>query len=159
MNKEEKHLINESGATLVIVLIMMIVLTLIGLASTFTSTFEIMLSGEKRKSTDAFYAAEGGVNIVLSKYVNFVPDRYNYNPFSDPQNQNPTHAEVKIDFDPNKIGPPKGFSSINNLYAYFWVESKGNDLTGAGHKSTTVIEQNVVRILPKDESIFEVVKE
>ena len=47
---------SESGAALVIALIMMIVLTLIGLASTFTSTFEIILSGEKKRSTDAFMA-------------------------------------------------------------------------------------------------------
>jgi len=51
-------LMNQSGAALVIALIMIIVLTLIGLASIFTSTFEISLSGNKRTSTDAFYLAE-----------------------------------------------------------------------------------------------------
>ena len=49
---------DQSGTALVIALIMIIVLTLIGLASTFTSTFEISLSGNKRLSTDAFYLAE-----------------------------------------------------------------------------------------------------
>jgi hypothetical protein len=49
---------DQTGAALVIALIMIIVLTLIGLASTFTSTFEISLSGNKRLSTDAFYEAE-----------------------------------------------------------------------------------------------------
>jgi type IV pilus assembly protein PilX len=59
MNKKYVEIIkNESGVALVVALIMMTVLTLIGLASTFTSTFEIMLSGEKRRSTDAFYAAD-----------------------------------------------------------------------------------------------------
>lgn len=57
MNVKNK-LKDESGVALVIALIMIIVLTLIGLASIFTSTFEISLSGNKRTSTDAFYLAE-----------------------------------------------------------------------------------------------------
>ena len=55
---------NQSGVALVIALIMLIVMTLIGLASTFTSTFEIKLSGNKRSSTDAFFAADSGVEVV-----------------------------------------------------------------------------------------------
>lgn len=62
---------DQSGAALVIALIMMIVLTLIGLASTFTSTFEIKLSGNKRASTDAFYAADAGVQSVRANRSNF----------------------------------------------------------------------------------------
>jgi hypothetical protein len=73
---------NQSGAALVIALIMMIVLTLIGLASTFTSTFEISLSGNKRGSTDAFYAAEGGVQATLANSANFNPSSYTLIPNS-----------------------------------------------------------------------------
>lgn len=62
---------DQSGAALVIALIMMIVLTLIGLASTFTSTFEIKLSGNKRASTDAFYAADAGIQSVRANRANF----------------------------------------------------------------------------------------
>ena len=49
---------NQSGTALVAALIMIVVLTLIGLASVFSSTFEISLSGNNRLSTDAFYNAE-----------------------------------------------------------------------------------------------------
>jgi len=49
---------DQSGTALVVALIMIVVLTLIGLASVFSSTFEISLSGNKRLSTDAFYNAE-----------------------------------------------------------------------------------------------------
>jgi len=73
---------DQSGAVLVIALIMMIVLTLIGLASTFTSTFEIKLSGNKRGSTDAFYAAEGGVQATLANPANFTPSSYTLIPNS-----------------------------------------------------------------------------
>jgi len=158
MNKKNVEFIkNESGVALVVALIMMTVLTLIGLGSTFTSTFEIMLSGEKRRATDAFYASDSGANVIMLRYVNFAPGRINYDPFTDPQNMNPTNVVATINFDPFKTGPPKGFTSINLDYAYFWVESIGNDGTSMTNRSTCTIDMNVVRLLPKDESITEVV--
>ncbi len=62
---------NQSGAALVIALIMMIVLTLIGLASTFSSTFESKLSGNKRESTGAFFTADSGLEAAKSTRTNF----------------------------------------------------------------------------------------
>jgi Tfp pilus assembly protein PilX len=145
---------NESGMALVVALVMMIVLTLIGLASTFTSTFEIMLSGEKRKSTNAFYAADGGANVIVLRYQNFVPGRTNYNPFTDPANSNPTNVEATVDFDPLKIGPQEG-QSFNNDYAYFWLESRGDDGTGMATRSICIVNLNVQRILARPDSITE----
>ncbi len=155
MKKKRGHFFgNESGVVLVIALIMMVVLTLIGLASTFTSTFEIMLSGEKRRSTDAFYAADSGVNTIILRHVNFVPNRMNYDPFTDPLNTKPPNIiRAKIDFDPNKFGPPPAFSATSLDYAYFWIESVGNDSTNMPNRSTCTIDLNVLRLLPKDESI------
>ena len=154
--KQDGSFRNESGVAIVIALIMMIVLTVIGLAATFTSTFEILLSGEKRRTTDAFYAADSGINVIMLKYDNFIPGRLDYDPFSDPQNQNITKVDARINYDPNKKGPPKSYGFSLN-YAYFWIGSKGNDLTGMNSKSTCTMDQNVVRVLPKDESILEVV--
>ncbi len=51
---------DQSGAALVIALIMMIALTVIGLASVMSSNFELKLSGNTRGSINAFYAADGG---------------------------------------------------------------------------------------------------
>lgn len=147
---------NESGVALVIALVMMTVLTIIGLAAKFTSVFEIILSGEKRRSTDAFYAADAGANILLTRYVNFNPNRTSYNPFTDPENKNPTGVQAKIDFDPYKKEPPRGYGP-NSEYAYFWIESKGSDRAEMTLKTTCTINLNVVRVLPKDESITEVV--
>lgn len=147
---------NESGVALVVALIMMVVLTLIGLASTFTSTFEIMLSGEKRRSTDAFYGADSGANVIALRFLNFVPNRLNYNPFTDPANNNPTNVRANIDFDPLKIGPPEGGSFLRN-YAYFWVESRGEDRTGMAIRSTCTINLNVYRELVPPDSTTEVV--
>jgi Tfp pilus assembly protein PilX len=80
--KLKSTLKNQSGAALVIALIIMIVLTLIGLASTFTSTFEIRLSGNKRGSTDAFYTTETGIQATLSNPANFTSSSYTLIPNS-----------------------------------------------------------------------------
>jgi len=71
LTKEGTLLKDQSGTAIVIALIMIIILTLIGLASTFTSNFEIKLSGNKRASTDAFYTADAGVQSALVNIANF----------------------------------------------------------------------------------------
>lgn len=152
----DARLKNESGMALVVALVMMVILTLIGLASTFTSTFEIMLSGEKRRSTDAFFSADSGANVIALRYQNFVPGRTNYNPFTDPANTNPTNVTAIVNFDPLKIGPPEG-ESFNNEYAYFWVESRGEDTTSMAVRSTCTVNLNLYRILAKSDSSTEVV--
>lgn len=152
----------ESGAALVIALIMMIVLTLIGLASTFTSTFEMILSGEKKRSTDAFYNTDNAPDIIMKYPPVFNPGVPTYNPLS-PSSIIPStekslvKAEANINFDPNKTGAPPGHSITEFNYAYFWLEVRGDDLTGMSNKSRCTIDQNVVRVLPKDDSITEVV--
>lgn len=142
---------------LVIALILMTVLTLIGLASTMTSTFEIMLSGEKRRSTDAFYAADSAVNSLILRWANFnhkdPQKQFNYDPYTDPLNAKPPNVKMaKINFDPYKIGPPPAFSATSLDYAYFWIASVGSDSTNLVNPSTCTIDLNVVRLLPKDES-------
>ena len=54
----KNRLKGQSGTALVVALVMIVVLTFIGLTSMFTATFETSLSGNKRLSTDSFYAAE-----------------------------------------------------------------------------------------------------
>src|SRR4030043_731939 len=73
---------DQSGAALVIALIIMVVLTVIALASSFTSIFEIKLSGNKRGTTDAFYTADGGVQAVLPVITNFYTSNYTIIPNS-----------------------------------------------------------------------------
>ncbi len=143
---------------LVVALVMMVVLTLIGLAATFTSTFEIMLSGEKKRSTDAFYNADSGANILVLNYQNFVPGRSDYNPFTDQSNPNPnpTNVTAIIIEDKKKRGPQEG-DSFSGKYAYFWLRSTGDDGTGMGVKSTCTVELNVYRKLIEPDSATEVV--
>jgi Tfp pilus assembly protein PilX len=158
MAKEKRGgiLNDQTGAAIVIALIMMIVLTLIGLASTFTSTFEIKLSGNKRGATNAFYASDSGVNVIIARTDNFNranynPTTHNYNPFTDPQNVNVTSASVNAVFQSNLQGPPRGagYTAINMQYDHFLVQSTGWDQVESGPiKSTCSLEERVIRLVP-----------
>ena len=144
-----------SGVALVIALIMIVVLTLIGLASTYTSTFEMKQSGNKRGTTDAFYAADSGVEVVVSNVDNFsLPGKYvdeKYDPFTDPNNANPTKAKVTVTHDVTQSGSPRGvqMSAIHFGFEHFLIESKGSDQMDLSPlKSTCVVEEKVVRLVP-----------
>ena len=152
--KNDSILTNQSGAALVVALIMMIVLTLIGLASIFTSTFEVKISGNKRCSTNAFYAADSGLQVVLARVENFNPNSYNadthkYNPFTDANNINPTSAQVTNTFHDTQQGAPRGygFSAINFEFEHFTIESTGQTCS-APAASTSIVQDKVVRLVP-----------
>jgi Tfp pilus assembly protein PilX len=162
---------NQSGAALVIALIMMIVLTLIGLASTFTSTFEIRLSGNKRGSTDAFYAADGGIQATLANSANFTLSTYTLIPTSsglpvDLRNEGidkrlPTQlvllAGVNFD-DPPRVtiyhlptwGGEGTQGHISNSYI---IDSIGRDQIGSGvSRSTSELREKWLRRTPLPEN-------
>ncbi len=150
MNRNHLFLNDQSGAALVIALLMMVVLTLIGLASTFTSTFEIKLSGNKRGSTNAFYSADSGVQVVESDYNNFtLPGKYDiantYHYSLDPANRNPTKADIVILHDTTRTdcrGLQLG-SEFDCLR--YTIESKGQDQVDLSPiKSTTTVQQRIV---------------
>jgi Tfp pilus assembly protein PilX len=144
---------SQSGAALVIALIMIIVMTLIVLASSFTSNFEIRLAGNKRGSTDAFFAADSGVQVVTANIENF-NSTGKYDPFKDPANPNPnpTSAKVQITFDTTQSGAPRGFgfSATGNCdFAHYLIESTGQDQIEMNPiKSTCMIQEKVVRLVP-----------
>ena len=149
---------NESGAALIVALIMMIVLTLIGLASVFTSTFEIKLSGNKRGSTDAFYAADSGVQVTMTNVHHFdTPAGNTTNVWSPTLTENPTNAEVVIHHDTTRFGPPRGsgFGVVGGGgepldFKYYLIESTGRDQIEVSlNKSKCTVEEKVVRIVPQ----------
>ena len=157
---------NQSGVALVIALIMVVVITLIALASSYTSIFEIKMSGNKRGSTDAFYVADAGINAIMSSTASFntsvytvlVPNTLGYDPFTNPNIPNPTNIpRVNLPLTPSnapiinyqtQAGPPRGtgFSAVSVNYAYFQVRCVGNDSAGTG--ATTTIQQDVMELIP-----------
>jgi Tfp pilus assembly protein PilX len=138
---------------------MIVVLTLIAVASSYTSIFEIKLSGNKRGLTNAFYAADTGIIEIISNIDNFDLNAYNpatntYSPFSDPTNTtpNPTKiTEAPITYNRTQLGPPRGrgFSAVNLSYQYYMIQSAGKDQANLVYSGSTVtIQEEVVRLLP-----------
>jgi len=158
---------NQSGAALVIALIMIIIITLIALASSYTSIFEMKISGNKRGSTDAFYAADGGINAIISyptqsfntaSYTVLVPNSSSvYNPFTNPNIPNPTNIlplNASVTYYLNQSGPPRGggYSAVNVAYAYFQVQCIGIDSAVNGVIGVTgaqaTVQEDVIEIVP-----------
>ena len=173
--KMKKSLSEQTGAALVIALIMMIVLTLIGLAASYTSIFEIKLSGNKRGITDAFYAADGGAQAVLPVIDNFNVSTYTLIPNSgslppDLQNEqidsrlttSPTFLlpldtfadppDVTI-YHTTRTGVPRGSGhGISSDFVFYLTESTGRDQVASGlFKSTSTVRQVVYRMIPKNQ--------
>jgi len=155
MKKESPILKNQAGAALVIALIMIIVMTLIVLAASFTSNFEIKLAGNKRGATNAFYATESGIQVALGRIENFnIPGQYvdnKYNPFTNPNNPNPTNASVNITFDPIQQGSPRGsgISAISFEFGHYMIEATGKDQVEVSPiKSQCTIQEKIVRLIP-----------
>jgi hypothetical protein len=174
MTKTYSILPGESGVALVMALIMIVVLTLIGVASTYTSVFEIKLSGNKRGSTDAFFAAEGGAQAVLANVGNFnVPGNFASvnqstlapdlqkesidSRFSSPSLSLPSGANFNdppsVDiYHTTLVSAPRGlgFSATGNIeYEHYVVDSVGQDQMDTGlPRSTCQIREKVVRMVP-----------
>jgi len=153
--RSKKMLNDQSGMALVIALLMMIVLTLIGLASVFTSSFEMRLSGNKRGATDAFYSSDSGIQVVMSNIVNFDLSRYSaqntYDPFTDSNNPNPTHAAVLISHMTDQHGSPRGhgFSATNFEFEHYVINSVGQDQIDLNPvRTTSTLEEKVIRLVP-----------
>jgi len=163
ISKTKEILKNQSGAALVIALIMIIVMTLIVLAASFTSIFEIRLAGNKRGSTDAFFAADSGVQVVMANIENFdlpvkyaVGNKYLYSKdpavLADLDNMNPTKADIIIYHNSTQSGAPRGmgFSATGNYeFVHFVIESMGKDqIELSPIRSTCTIQEKVVRLVP-----------
>jgi type IV pilus assembly protein PilX len=173
MAKNNKLLLqNQSGAALVIALIILIVLTVISLSSSLTSITEIKLSGNKRGSTDAFYTADGGVQATVANLSNFTASTYTLIASTggisqDILNQGVDSYFHSVTFAPGvtfttapdvwiyheiSTGAPRGlgFSATGNVgFEYYIVDSTGVDQTSSDLlRSTSRVITTAVRIMP-----------
>ncbi len=156
--KADDILKNQSGIALVVALIMIIVLTVVVLAASLTSIFDIKLAGNKRGSTDAFFGADSGVQIVMANPSNFdLPGKYDTNDkyyySADSANPNPTKADpIIIYHNSTQTGAPRGFgfsATGNYEFMHFLIESTGKDQVDVSPvKSTSTVQQKVVRLVP-----------
>ena len=161
MNIEKKIIFeNQSGSALVIALVMMVLLTLIGLSSILSSSFDIRISGHKRGATNAFYGADSGVQATLADLENFNLSRYDSNneyknALNDTAkaNLNPTNAYIVLVHDTSQTGAPRGSGmGIHVDFIHFLVTSTAQDQLEIGTtRSNCTIEEKVVRIIPAAE--------
>ena len=67
----EKNLVeNEKGVVLIIALMLLLALTIIGISSISTTSFESIISGNEMLANTAFYSAEAGIQMGLNQ----IPD-------------------------------------------------------------------------------------
>jgi Tfp pilus assembly protein PilX len=64
---------NERGIVLIIALMLLLVLTIIGINSISTTTFESIISGNERLANIAFYSAEAGIQVGLNQVPDTTP--------------------------------------------------------------------------------------
>ena len=163
---------SQSGAALVIALIILIVLTVISLSSSITSITEIKLSGNKRGSTDAFYTADGGIQATVANLSNFTSSTYTaiastggispdiisqgvdsyFHSVTFPSGVTFTTAPDIWIYHETSTGAPKGlgFSATGNVgFEYYIVDSTGTDQAETNLlRSTSRVTTTAVRIMP-----------
>jgi len=170
--KNKLFLQNQSGAALVIALIILVVLTVISLSSSITSITEIKLSGNKRGSTDAFYTADGGIQATIANLANFDSSTYALiantggisqdiiNQSVDSMLTPPTFASgvafttppTVVIYHETSTGAPRGLgvSATGNVgYEYYIIDSTGRDQTETDLlRSQSEVVTTVVRVYP-----------
>ena len=99
---ERNTLTGKKGTAIIIALLMLLVLTLIGISSITTTNFETNISGNERLKTDAFYAAEAGIQVG----INQIPDT---NPIQRTELKEDSHYWSGT---ANDKGNPKGLKSL-----------------------------------------------
>jgi hypothetical protein len=173
MDWKKKILREESGYSLVVALMMILVLSVIGLAAAFNSNLEVRLSGNKRGSTNAFYTADGGAQSVLADLANFSLSTYTLVPNTsslavelrnEDINSKKTSPSLSMPAGVSFADPPQvtiyhssktkvprglGFSAVHFEYNYYIIDSLGRDQVDAGsNKSNSEVREKIVRILP-----------
>jgi len=110
----------ESGTTLVVTLMMMVIITLIGLAAVLTSSVDIRISGNEAVQKQALYAADAGLNYarVTAPFI-----------FVDQENTQTT------------LDNPTGFPSTFHVDIAFGVPDRGITFTNPPAGSGTGVRQ------------------
>ena len=141
----------QSGTALVVSLIMMVVITLIALASSYTSIFEIGISGNKRGKTNAFFVADGCINGIASSVSSFDMTNFVLLPDSTTVNNTvvPPCGSGSIRAFPEQSGAPRGGGwGTGSAFSYFEVNCTGHDT--AGSAAVSRMQENVMRLLPNE---------
>ena len=71
--RSKKAVGNEKGIVLIVALMLLLALTIIGINSITTTSFENIISGNERLANTAFYSAEAGIQVGLNQIPEITP--------------------------------------------------------------------------------------
>ena len=138
-----KYTNKESGFALVITLLIMLVASVIGFAAMTTTDIEVRISGNNHWGNQAFYAADGAIEVALADGSNFQRTGKNLD-FTEP-----IRASVTVGYDPTKKGAPrgKGISALHFNFDHYLITSKGYTSV-ATLSASSEIQEKVVKLVP-----------
>jgi hypothetical protein len=112
---------NEKGSTLLISVLILILLTIIGIAATNTSTIEILISGNDKVHKMAFHEADGGTEVgieLVEQNINLAG--FNTSELENLRDVNATNPNLYLNTNPT-------MPSDINRDAYFSKNYGGNE--------------------------------
>ena|ERR1051325_167434 len=140
----------QTGTALVMSLVILMILTIIGIAAMNTSSFEEKMASNIQEGASAFEAAESGLNHSMNVTGTLVLTSTTNNTFTF---GTATVTSAKVITSPAGTSPPKrgsGYSSTSFDAANFDQQSTGTVGTvAAPGTATSVINRGIAQIVPK----------
>jgi hypothetical protein len=133
----------EGGFALVITLLIMLVASVIGFAAMTTTDIEVRISGNNHWGNQAFYAADGAIEVALSDRSNFQRAGKNFDLTE------PVRASVTVAYDPTQKGAPrgKGISALHFDFDHYLITSKGYTSV-ASLSASSEVQEKVIKLVP-----------
>jgi len=142
----------ERGAALILVMVILVMLTFIGLAALSTSSTELFLSSNYRRSLEAYRAAEGRMGALLIETDNFIkPSGWGSGSYQDlntvtdtnPTNQGVVTSDARVTYT-GEGPPPAGSGMGTKVKANYWVvDTTGHGSLGATNRQELVLSRIV----------------
>lgn len=129
---------NQRGGALVIALLMLVVLTILGIAAVITSTVELQISGHDKVYKRCFYAADGGTEMGSELLEQSIEER-NWADNTDRGNVRVTNGDFYLN---RETDTPDAIPSDTNRDAFYPATASGSDphtnlkVRGRGELST-----------------------
>ncbi len=133
----------ERGFALVITLLLMLVASVIGFAAMTSTDIEVRISGNNHWGNQAFYAADGAIEVALSDRSNFQRAGKNLDLTE------PVRASVTVGYDPTQKGAPrgKGISALHFQFDHYLITSKGYTSV-ASLSASSELQEKVIKLVP-----------
>jgi hypothetical protein len=138
-----KYKDKESGFALAITLMIMLVASVIGFAAMTATDIEVRISGNNHWGNQAFYAADGAIEVALSDKSHFQRDGKDFDLTE------PVRASVTVGYDPTQKGAPrgKGISALHFSFDHYIITSNGY-ASVASLSASSEIQEKVVKLVP-----------